>query len=155
LGSGGGLPGLVLAEQHLDLHFTLLDGRTQRIERLKSAVETLGWSSRVDVVAARAEEAGRDRELRAMFDVVVARGFSSPGVTAECAAPLLRVGGILIVSEPPEAPPRWPTSGCAQVGLVLESLCESPWSFSLLRQVEPCPDRFPRRVGIPGKRPLF
>lgn len=158
LGSGGGLPGLVLAELCPAAHVSLLDGRTQRIEFLTNAVAWLGWASRVRIVGARAEEAGRDPELRGAFDVVVARGFARPAVTAECAAPLLRGSGRLVVSEPPGAAgsaPRWPDEACVTLGLQLESVKSLPWSFAVLRQIAPCPDRFPRRTGIPAKRPLF
>ena len=47
------------------------------------------------------------RTLETQYDAVVARSFASPAVTAECAAPLLRLGGRLIVSEPPERGARW------------------------------------------------
>lgn len=158
LGSGGGLPGLVVADLRPSLHVTLLDGRQQRAATLERAVERLGWAGRVDVVGARAELAGRDPGLRGAFDAVVARSFARPGVTAECAAPLLRAGGSLVVSEPPDAAStgsRWDAGGCAELGLELVRVVETPWSFALLRQVRPCPERFPRRVGVPTKRPLF
>ncbi|MCU1493458.1 MAG: rRNA small subunit methyltransferase [Acidimicrobiaceae bacterium] len=158
LGSGGGIPGLVIAARCSSAHVTLLDGRTQRVDFLEHAVERLGWSGRVEVLGARAEDVGRDPERRGAYDVVVARGFGRPAVTAECAAPLLRVGGLLVVSEPPDAPdndPRWPAEGCALVGMALRSLQALPWSFALLCQELPCPDRYPRRVGVPAKRPLF
>ena len=47
-------------------------------------VADLGWADRVRVVRARAEEAGRREDLRGTFDLVVARGFGPPAVTAEC-----------------------------------------------------------------------
>lgn len=158
LGSGGGIPGLVIAASCPTARLTLLDGRAQRTEFLREAVERLGWTDRVCVTAARAEEAGRNPLQREAFDVVVARGFGAPAVTAECAAPLVRIGGIVVVSEPPgavESTPRWSAEGCAVLGLVLDRLVALPWSFAILRKTSSCPDRYPRRVGIPGKRPLF
>ncbi len=110
------------------------------------------------VVSERAELAGRRPELRGRLDAVVARGFGPPAVTAECASPFLRVGGVLVVSEPPDAAAtlsRWPGAGCAALGLELVRVLDAPFSFAVLRQVEPCADRYPRRVGIPEKRPLF
>lgn len=157
LGSGGGLPGLVLAARLPEARGVLLDGRVERARLLEGFVERLGWSDRIEVVGRRAEEAGRG-PLRGSFDLVVARGFARPGVTAECGAPFLRVGGRLIVSEPPAeggAPDRWPAAPCALLGLGAASFPPAPWSFAVLRQDRPCPDRYPRRVGIPGKRPLF
>jgi 16S rRNA (guanine527-N7)-methyltransferase len=180
LGAGGGLPGLVLALEAPDIQLVLLDSARRSIEFLSWAVEELQFSPRVEVVKARAEQLGRDAQYRGSFAAVVARSFGPPAVTAECASPLLRVGGRLIVSEPPAkgadasvrtatSPPkldrpaagtlpatdRWPVDGCAQLGLVPELALRDPFGLAVLRQASPCPDRYPRRAGIPTKRPLF
>lgn len=156
LGSGGGVPGLVLASVWPEATFVLLDAAERRTAFLHEAVEALGWAHRVSVVRARAEAAGRDPKLRGRFPVVVSRSFGPPPVTAECAAPLLAVGGRLVVSEPPEvdtAEARW--GGAGQVGLELVERRQAGAGYAVLRQARPCPDRFPRREGVPGKRPLW
>ncbi|MGY6500772.1 MAG: RsmG family class I SAM-dependent methyltransferase [Acidimicrobiales bacterium] len=151
LGSGGGLPGLVLALALPHWRFVLLDANERRTAFLNEAVVALGIDPRVEVYRARAEEAGRS-SLRGAADVVVARSFGAPAVTAECAAPVLRVGGHLFVSEPPDpAEERWPVEGLAEVGLELAGM----GSWAHMRQVVSCPDRYPRRVGVPTKRPLW
>jgi len=161
LGSGGGIPGLVVGERIHPAHLLLLDGRVERARRLSRVIESLGWSSWCEALACRAEVAGRDPRFRESFDIVLARGFASPAVTAECATGLLCVGGVLIVSEPPhsdgsEQVQRWPPDGCAQLGLErLETAAGLPWSFAVLKKVSACPDTFPRRVGVPSKRPVF
>jgi hypothetical protein len=149
LGSGGGLPGLVLAACRPDLELVLLDGRGQRADFLRRAVGRLGWGDRVEVVHARAEEAGRAPVWRGRMDAVVARSFGPPSTTAECGAPFLRTGGRLIVSEPPEAAPdRWPASGLALLGL---AQVEAPVAgLASFVQVAPCPARFPRRRHSPA-----
>jgi 16S rRNA (guanine527-N7)-methyltransferase len=135
----------------------LLEGRTVRCELLTHSVEELGIERRVSVLSSRAEIAGQQPQWRGKFDAVVARGFAAPGVTAECAAPFLRDGGLLCVSEPPDTRPfeRWPEAGCAELGLQALVAVETPNSFVVLRQVAPCPARYPRRVGVPTKRPIF
>ena len=156
LGSGGGLPGLVIAVEYPHLCVTLLDGRITRTEALQSAASELDLLERVDVVTDRAEEAGRSPALRYQFDLVFARGFGSPSVTAECGAPFLRVGGFLVVSDPPGgSAQRWPAEDCGKLGLVVVRSLTAPWAFTVLRAEFPCPDTFPRRTGVPGKRPLF
>ncbi|MBW3668113.1 MAG: class I SAM-dependent methyltransferase [Actinobacteria bacterium] len=157
LGSGGGVPGLVLAQQWTDTRFVLLDSNERRTDFLRSAVVGLGWAGRVEVVRARAEVAGRDDTLRGWFDVVVSRSFGPPPVTAECAAPLLRPDGLLVVSEPPDGEQRWPEAGMALVGLRWERRHQSSAGagYAVLRQSGPCPVRYPRREGVPGKRPLW
>lgn len=157
LGSGGGLPGLVIAACWSQLSVTLLDGRSNRAENLSVAVAELGLSGRVRVIARRAEEAGRDPRDRQRFDLVVARGFGPPAVTAECAAPFLRLGGLLVVSDPPGggSAGRWPVDGCHTLGLELVRSVVEPWALTVLCQTALCGESYPRRTGLPHKRPLF
>jgi 16S rRNA (guanine527-N7)-methyltransferase len=150
LGSGGGLPGLVLAALCPSAAVVLVDARTNRTDFLERAVGRLGWRDRVSVVAARAEALGRSVAWRGQVDAAVARSFGSPSLTAECAAPLLAVGGQLLVSEPPASPAdRWPAAGLALVGLQLDA---KVLGLASCTQIEPCPERFPRRRPQP---PLF
>jgi hypothetical protein len=74
-----------------------------------------------------------------------------------------------VVSEPPGDSPgdpsdrssdslmaaRWPAEPLRQLGLVPDRLVHEEFTYQTLRQADPCPDRFPRRDGIPAKRPLF
>jgi 16S rRNA (guanine527-N7)-methyltransferase len=159
LGSGGGLPGMVIGAALPAVTLVLVDAHQRRTTFLRQVVDGFGWADRVEVVAARAEEFGRAAARRAAFDAVVARSFGLPAVTAECAAPLLRTGGHLVVSEPPHAGgDRWPADDLAVLGL---RRVEPPADMSLghhfavLRADAPCPDRFPRRTGVPARRPLF
>src|SRR5256884_6274998 len=101
LGSGAGVPGLILLALWPTATGVLLDARRRRCSFLESAVEALGLGDRVSVACGRAEELARDREFRGAFELVVARGFGAPGTTAECAAGFLEPGGRLGVSEPP------------------------------------------------------
>lgn len=153
LGSGGGIPGLVIADARPDLRVVLLDALERRVALLEEAVQALGWDDRVIVLHARAEDVGRDPAWRGTVDAVTARLFGPPATVAECAAPLLRVGGVLIVSEPPEQTDRWPIEGLAEFGL--EPADQSPARMQVLQQSELCPEKYPRRVGIPAKRPHF
>ncbi len=157
LGSGGGVPGLPLALHFVDCRWVLVESAVRRATFLREAVRTLALENRVAVVETRAEVMGRAREWRARFELVVARGFGPPAVVAECAAPLLEVGGRAVVSEPPGGDPgRWPASGLEMLGMTTgPSVAAAGAAYQVLFQVAPCPDRFPRRVGMPGKRPLF
>jgi 16S rRNA (guanine527-N7)-methyltransferase len=156
LGSGGGIPGLVLALAWPASRWVLLDSQLRRTLVLSDAVGRLGLADRVEVRRDRAERAGRDPQLRAGFDLVVARSFGPPALTVECGAPFLRVGGELVVAEPPEpARDRWPPAGLALAGVVLERRGSGPGSWVRLRQETLCPARLPRATGVPAKRPLF
>ena len=134
----------------------LLDGNLRRTTFVREALPTLGLADRVEVLTDRAETVGRDPKWRGRADLVVARGFGPASVTAECAAPLLAVGGACVVAEPPGgAPERWPVEGLAALHLIEDGRTVTPVAMQRLRLTEPCPDRYPRRVGIPQKRPLF
>jgi 16S rRNA (guanine527-N7)-methyltransferase len=160
LGSGGGLPGLVLAVQLPTLHWTLLDAGKRRCDFLRYAVDQLGLSN-CEVVGGRAEELAHLPNFRHTFDVVTARSFAPPGTTAECATGFIRSGGRLVVSEPPRPPVdpqstsvdefRWDDEALAQLNMRVESVS----SIAVIEQAAPCGDKWPRRNGIPSKRPLF
>ncbi len=155
LGSGGGLPGLVMAAAWPDTTWLLLDGRDLRAAFLRDAVARMGWTQRVRVLGERAERAGRG-PLRHRCPLVVARGFGRPAATAECAAPLLVRGGHLVVTDPPGGDDsRWPDTGLAILGLVRHRTVVEPVALQVFRQQTACPDRYPRRVGLPAKHPLF
>jgi len=160
LGSGGGLPGLVLALHWPGSRWTLLDANEKRTHFLAEAVERLALADRVSVLRGRAESLAREPAWRSQFDLVVARSFGPPAVVAECAAGFLAARGRLVVSEPPgSAGERWnhPAS-LATLGFELqgEELERSgAGRFQVLVCVGECDDRYPRRVGVPAKRPLF
>ena len=154
LGSGGGLPGLVLAVRWPEARGVLLDSMVRRTDFLRQAVAVLGAADRVEVVCARAEDAARG-PLRGSVALVTARSFGPPAATAECATGFLGDGGLLVVSEPPSGDgSRWDAAGLADLGLVLEGHTGAGPSFVRIRKVA-TDERWPRRSGVPAKRPLW
>lgn len=156
IGAGGGIPGLVLAAAWPQCRVVLVEAAERRAAFLRDAVDRLGFGDRVRVLEMRAEQAARAADLRGLADVVTARSFGPPAVTAECAVGFLRLGGAIVVSDPPDgAGERWPTSGLDILGLTASSRRTDRGNFTVLTLSVPLPDRYPRRVGIPAKRPLF
>lgn len=92
VGSGAGLPGLVLAIARPDVSFVLIEPMERRVAWLTEQVESLGLEN-VEVLRARAEDARLDRPL----DQVTARAVSSLRKLIPITAPLLRAGGELIL----------------------------------------------------------
>ncbi len=157
LGSGAGLPGLVLALRWPEARGLLLDAGSRRGEHLQEACRELGLTDRVAVVVARAEEAGRDARWRGSVELVVARGFGSPAATAECAVGFLRPGGRLAVSEPPGGDPsRWDPAGLARLGLVGPEILRGhgATAATFVLPGEAGESRAPRSGG-PAPRPLW
>jgi 16S rRNA (guanine527-N7)-methyltransferase len=97
LGSGGGVPGLVIAMARPDLELLLVDRRAARTDHLARLVRRLGLDGRV---AVRCVDAMVVR-LDSPADAVVARGFGAPALLARAAVRILAPDGILVVSEPP------------------------------------------------------
>ncbi|HUP75013.1 MAG TPA: RsmG family class I SAM-dependent methyltransferase [Acidimicrobiales bacterium] len=170
LGPGGGIPGLVLAAQLPATNWHLIERSRGRADWLTRAVARLGMADRVMVHHEAAEIAGRG-PLRSRCGFVVARRFAAPAVAAECAAPLLRVGGRAVFSDlrgpsgplsggrGPSGPlsgARWDEDQLAILGMVLVRSWQSDeGTYVLLEQRTGCPDRFPRSPGVPVRRPLF
>lgn len=159
LGSGGGVPGLILASCWPGQSIVLLDSNSRRTSFLAEELAAGKDRPKVEVLDGRAEDVGRDPHWRGRLELVTARSFGAPAVTAECGAPLLALGGALIVSEPPgdPGPDRWPPVGLADFGLEPSTRIRfnDAFGFKVLIKSENTPSRFPRRVGVPSKRPLF
>ena len=156
IGSGAGVPGLVCAMEHRSLEWVFIEAAQSRADFLRWAVGALELRDTVTVLHAAAEDVGRDGEVRERARLVTARSFGSPAVTAECAAPLLTVGGMLVVSEPPAVDPsRWPDDGLVSLGLAAHRRWRNGAHLVGFVKQTPSPDAIPRRQGIPAKRPLF
>jgi 16S rRNA (guanine527-N7)-methyltransferase len=107
LGSGGGVPGLVVAHDRPDLVVTLLDRRTSRTDFLERMVARLEWGGRVTVRSCDALDLAREVELgdATSFDAAVARGFGPPDATLVVGARLVGRAGVIVISEPPGGHP--------------------------------------------------
>ncbi len=153
LGSGGGVPALVVGSL-VECELIMVERRTRRADALELAITELGWRDRASVRTEDVTATARS-SLRSCGDVVMARSFGPPAVVAEHGAPLLRVGGRLVVTGPPDPRP-WPTGGLATLGLgpLLWRRVEH-WSIGVAAQAVPCPDRFPRTGDRPRRQPLF
>ena len=159
LGSGGGLPGLVLAvDVWPESRWVLLEAMAKRAQLLEWAVDHLGVGDRVSVVHGRSEHVGRVGEtLRGRCWLVTSRGFGAPPTTAEAAAPLLAEGGTLLVSEPPGSQgERWPADRLAPLGLVPQGVVRTERAgYMVLRQATLCPADYPRAWKRQSRQPLF
>ena len=161
LGSGGGVPGLVLALARPDQRWVLVDSVRKKADVLRGFVAALGIAN-VDVVAERAEILGRDPAHRERHDVVTARACAALPVLAEYALPLLARGGTLVAWKGPIADDELDAGrvAAAACGGRVPSVHPSGFAvlgdhrFVVIEKDRPTPERFPRRAGEPGRRPL-
>lgn len=156
LGSGGGLPGLVLLERW-QCHAVFLDSMVKRSNFLREALLWPDAPPSAEVVTARAEEAARWPEFDGVFDLVTARSFGPPSVTAECAVRFMKVGGVLVVSEPPSerTEERWSIKGLDLLGLRAQGRSRYGAGYEVLVKERSTGREYPRSVGTPKKKPLF
>jgi len=117
MGTGAGIPGLVIAVERPDLQLVLVDRRATRMDELARAVIALGIADRVTVVTADVDDLARDDEYRGKCEAVVSRGFGPPEITLRAARPFLPIGGRFVVTEPPVTDvSRWPDELVAELG---------------------------------------
>lgn len=160
VGSGGGLPGLALKVARPELELTLIESNHRKAAFLEHAAAALELTG-VRVVARRAEEAGQDPQLRESFDAAVARALAAMPVLAELCLPLVRTGGVLLAMKTSaEAEVQAALAAISTLGGELAGIEAAPTalrergSIVVVRKVRPTPPLFPRRPGVPARRPL-
>lgn len=155
VGSGAGLPG-VPAAIGAGLAGTLVESSAKKAAFLRDAVAALGLP--LEVVHARAEEAARRPDLRDHFASGTVRAVAAGPAALELLAPFLAVGGLAVLQR--GAPERNERDALAGAALMLASRVEREVAVPddcrlvLVRKIGATPERFPRRTGIPAKRPL-
>jgi 16S rRNA (guanine527-N7)-methyltransferase len=159
VGSGGGLPGLPLKIARPDLELTLIEADQDKAAFLVHACAQLGLEG-VEVVARRAEEAGHDPRLREAFDVAVARAVAPLPVLAELCLGLVRVGGRLLAQKTEAEPTADGVRAIEIMGGSLVAVHASPsgarraGTVVVIKKVRPTPAAYPRRPGVPNRKPL-
>ena len=161
VGTGAGFPGIPLAILLPEREFTLLDALGKRVEFLREVIDRLGLNARA--VKMRAEEAGRSAQMREQFDLAVSRAVAPMRVLAELMLPLVRVGGGMLAYKGPglgeemeAAQTALELLGGRAAGVFPAEIPGRDWRHALaqIEKVRATPEKYPRRVGIPEKRPL-
>jgi 16S rRNA (guanine527-N7)-methyltransferase len=159
VGSGGGLPGLPLKIVRPDLELTLIEADQDKAAFLVHACAELGLEG-VNVVARRAEDAGHDPRLREAFDVAVARALAPLPVLAELCLGLVRVGGRLLAQKTEGEATRTGERAIEIMGGTVIAVHAAPsgarhaGTVVVIGKTRPTPDAYPRRPGVPNRKPL-
>jgi len=162
VGAGAGFPGLPLKIFLPHARLTLVESVRKKAAFLRHVVDALGLAN-VAVLNVRAEEAGRDPNHRGRYNLAVCRAVAALATLVEYCLPLLWPRGIMVALKG-----RKVEKDVAAAGAALEALSgrlrevrpvdlpglEGPRHLVVVEKVWPTPERYPRRPGLPAKRPL-
>ncbi len=163
VGSGCGFPGLAIAIAIPNSNITLLDSSTKKTTFLKEVAQEIGLSSRITVITERAESAGIDPILRGKFDYAIARAVAPANVVSEYLIPFLNPKGQALIYKG-----YWSEKDKLTLEKALTELnakikqthkLELPNSRGIrnvirILSTNKCPNKYPRSIGKPKKRPL-
>ena len=160
VGSGAGIPGIPLKILEPSLRLTLVEAKQRKAEFLHALLPMLGLGD-VTVLTRRAEEAGRDPNHRDQYDFAVAKALAPLRTLLELTLPFLRMGGLALAPKGTHVEHEVEEASVALDMLkgsvrAIEPLplSEPPQTVILVDKDLPTPQRFPRRPGMPAKRPL-
>ena len=162
VGTGAGFPGLPLKIFRPDIRLTLLDFLNKRLNFLQEVVEQLALKE-VNLIHSRAEDAGRAKHLRDKHHIAVSRAVARLNVLSEYCLPLVEVGGCFIAmkgakfsEEVSEAKQAVKVLGgeIAEVREMKLPGIDDVRAVIYINKIKPTPDQYPRRSGLPEKKPL-
>lgn len=162
VGSGAGFPGLVLKVAWPALAVALIESVGKKARFLKAVVSALDLKG-VAVLSQRAEAVGQDLGHRGRYDVAIARAVAALPVLLEYLLPLVRLGGVAVAMKGPEVDEELAAARGAldRLGGALRERRDLAWpphlpprTLLIIEKIAPTPANYPRRPGIPEKRPL-
>jgi len=162
IGSGAGFPGIPLKIAFPHLQIVLVDSLEKRISFLNEVINTLNLQDIISVNG-RAEDLAKDERYREQFDLCVSRAVSNLSTLSEYCLPFVRIGGKFISykgkqvdEEVDKGKSSWEMLGGELENVVSFKLPESKEYRALvvIDKVKATPVKYPRKVGVPEKRPL-
>lgn len=162
IGTGAGFPGIPLAIFYEKCHFTLLDSLNKRINFINEVIYELNLTN-VDAIAGRAEDYGKDSSYREQFDLCVTRAVAEINQLCEYTLPFVKVNGVCIpykslqVNEELEKGSNAISILGGKFNKIVKVDIEGTdfqRNLVLIDKVKATPDKYPRRAGIPKKKPL-
>ena len=162
IGTGAGFPGIPLKIALPSLKLTLLDSHRKKIEFLKELVNDLNIKE-VEIIKNRAEIIGQDKNFRSSFNIVISRAVAPLSILSEYSLPLVKKNGWFIAQKGKEYEDEL-NNGSKAIELLggllikIETIClpflNQERNILIIKKIKDTPDKYPRRNGIPRKRPL-
>lgn len=162
VGTGAGFPGYPLKILQPSLSLTLVELVGKKADFCRHVATTLGLE-KVDVTQSRAEEVGQSPQYRERFDWAVGRAVANLPILAEYLLPLVRVGGAMLAQKGESGPAEAHASEKAVrllggrlrqlIKVDLPGVAEERY-LVVIDKIAATPPNYPRRVGVPGKKPL-
>ena len=162
IGTGAGIPGIPMKIVFPQIHLVLLEATAKKASFLSHIVKKLGLSD-VEIEVGRAEDIAHEDRYREQFTIALARGVAELAALAELTLPFCTIGGLVIAHKRGEIQQELSRAEKAidiLGGKLKEvrpvTLTEFPDNRSLvvIEKVSHTPDKYPRRAGMPAKRPL-
>ena len=163
VGAGAGLPGIPIKLVRPEVSLTLLEATRKKCDFLQAVSDDLRLTQ-VHIVNARAEEAGRLEEHREQYDIAIARAVADLPVLAEYLLPFVKVGGLAIAQKSREAEDELDRAdtailllgglGSKVVPMEVPGLNDER-ALILIDKITATSDEYPRRTGVPSKKPLL
>jgi 16S rRNA (guanine527-N7)-methyltransferase len=162
VGTGAGFPGLPLKILCPQINLTLVDSVAKKADFCQHIVNKLALDS-VDIVCERAEVIGSDFSFREKYDWALARAVAVMPILMEYLLPLVRVGGRVLAMKGENAPAEAHSAESAMgmlgghlqrlIPVILPGVADQRY-LVVVDKIAATPERYPRRVGVPTKRPL-
>jgi len=159
VGTGGGIPGVFLAVEY-DVSGLLIDSICKKIEYAKELCERLRIEN-LDFLCIRAEELKNNGDYREYFDSAASRAVSKIATVLELTAPYVRIGGRILLYKGPGYNEELRQSVVAMKELGVKLLEIREYSIRgkdrfllVFEKFAPTPEKYPRKVGVPEKRPI-
>lgn len=165
VGTGAGFPGIPLKILYPDINITLLDSLNKRITFLESVIERLNLKN-VKCIHGRAEDFGNDKKYREKYDFCVSRAVANLSTLTEYCIPFVKVKGKFIsykasnvdeeINEAKNAI-KLLSANISDVNKMIikdNTGTEYERNFVIIEKVKPLKKQYPRKSGIPSRKPL-
>jgi len=154
IGCGAGFPGIPLKIEFPDIELTLIDSVAKKIDFVRHVINILGLKN-TEAICGRAEDVASDH--REMFDLAVSRAVAKLNTLCEYCLPFVKVGGSFIAQKGPDIEEEIGSAMSAinvLGGSLIDKVKVPSGHLVVIKKIGSTPKEFPRRAGIPAKRPL-